>query len=336
MNQSVTFPVNVTEVKTNSLTLWKKRLGALLLLQALLVVGMFAWHQGSQPQAEAQPLLTTNLDEIDKLVISDTNTTVTLQKVNGAWQLPDLQQLPVDTQKLTDLFDKLKGTRLTWPVATTASSHERFDVSDKKFQRRIELYKSDKETDELLLGTSPGFRKVHLRRDGADEVYAVQLNSFEFAVAANDWLKKDLLAVANPQAIIAAGYSLQKKGDNWEFTGTSEKTDNTKVVELGNAFNSLQVTEVAGNLPDGEKHHFTVRGSNGEYQYEFVKADNNYFVKRNDKPQVFKLSQHEYERIVKPTRADLITKADAVGNNQDPLNNIASQALQGVLETKPD
>jgi hypothetical protein len=164
----------------------------------------------------------------------------------------------------------------------------------------------------------------------------VQLNSFEFAVAANDWLKKDLLAVANPQSIIAASYSLQKNGDNWEFTGASEKTDNTKVVELSNAFNSLQVTDIAHNLPEGEKHRFTVRGNNSEYQYEFVKADNNYFVKRNDKPQVFQLSQYEYERIVKPTRADLIAKADAAGNSQDPLNNIANQALQGVLETKPD
>ena len=336
MNQSVTFPMNATGVKTNSLTIWKKRLGAMLLLQALLVVGIFAWHQSNQPQAEARPLLTTGLDEIDKLVISDTNTTVTLQKVNGTWQLPDLQQLPMDTQKLTDLFDKLKGTRLTWPVATTASSHERFEVSDKKFQRRIELYKGDKKTEGLLLGTSPGFKKVHLRRQGADEVYAVQLNSFEFAVAANDWLKKDLLAVANPQAIIATSYSLQKKGDNWEFTGASEEADNTRVVELGNAFNSLQVTEVASNLPEGEKHRFTVRGNNGEYQYEFVKADNNYFVKRNDKPQVFKLSQYEYERIVKPTKADLIAKADTAENSRDPLNNIANQALQGVLETKPD
>lgn len=336
MNQSVTFPVNVTEVKTHSLAMWKKRLGALLLLQVLLAVGIFAWHQGRQPQEQARPLLSTNVDEMDKLVISDTNSTVTLQKVNGAWQLPDLQQLPMDTQKLTDLFDKLKGTRLTWPVATTASSHERFDVGDKKFQRRIELYKGDKETDELLLGTSPGFKKVHLRRQGADEVYAVQLNSFEFAVAANDWLKKDLLAVANPQSIIAASYSLQKNGDNWEFTGVSEKTDNTKVVELSNAFNSLQVTDVANNLPEGEKHRFTVRGNNGEYQYEFVKADGKYFVKRNDMPPVFQLSQYEYERIVKPTRADLIAKTDAAGNNRDALNNIANQALQGVLETKPD
>ncbi len=336
MNQSVTFPVNVTEVKANSLQVWKKRLIALLLLQVLLVAGIFAWHHSNQPEAEAQPLLAVNADEVDKLVISDANSTVTLQKAKGVWQLPGMQQLPADNQKLTDLFDKLKGTRLTWPVATTPASHERFEVSDKKFQRRIEIYKGDKKTDELLLGTSPGFKKVHLRRQGADEVFAVQLNSFEFAVAANDWLKKDLLAVADPQSITAASYSLHKKGDNWEFTEGSEKADSTKVEELRNAFNSLQITEVASNLPEGEKHSFTVKGSNGEYQYEFVKADNNYFVKRNDKPQVFKLSQYEYERIVKPTRAELTAKAGTAEQSADPLNNIANQALQGVLEKKPD
>jgi len=59
------------------------------------------------------------------------------------------------------LIDKLEGAEAAWPVATSESSAERFEVSDAKFQRRIRFFADDAVVTELFLGTSPGFRRVH-------------------------------------------------------------------------------------------------------------------------------------------------------------------------------
>lgn len=333
MNQWVNFPksaveISDTDLKQSPLNKLQQRLIILLFVQLLLVVGIFAWNQNQQSVPDAQPLLLATDLEADKIVIRDANASVTLQKVNGLWQLPDLKQLPVDEQKLRDLLDKLKGTKLTWPVTTSATSHERFDVSEKKFQRHVEFYKGDQKAVDLFLGTSPGFKKIHLRKQGDDSVYAVQLNSFEFATGNNDWLKKDLLAFKDAQQITATDFSLRKNNHTWEFVNSSDKVDSVKANELANAFANLQIMELANEMPAGDKKIFTLNP--GGYRYEFVSANNNYFVTRSDNSSVFKLSQFEYDKIVKPTKLDLTTKADTT-TNTDPINSVIQQATQGLF-----
>lgn len=331
MNQWVNFPKSAvelaeTEITQSPLKKFQRQLTILLFVQLLLVLGIFVWNQNGLSVPDAQPLLSSTDLESDKIVIRDANSTVTLQKVNGLWQLPDLKQLPVDEQKLNDLMDKLKGTKLTWPVTTSSTSHERFDVSEKKFQRRVEFFKGDQKAVDLLLGTSPGFKKIHLRKQGDDSVYAVQLTSFDFSTSNNDWLKKDLLAFKDAQQITAADFALRKMNGNWEFVNGSERVDVVKVNELANAFANLQIIELASEMPAGDKKTFTLNP--GGYRYDLVSANNSFFVTRSDNNSVFKLSQSEYDKIVKPTKSDLTAKDDAATN---PINSLIEQATQGLL-----
>ncbi|WP_193747485.1 DUF4340 domain-containing protein [Cellvibrio sp. OA-2007] len=330
MNQSVTIDLTQAQeqklASASPLNLWQKRLTILLFIQMLLVIGLFAYHQNSRVQVNAQSLLTVGMANIDRVVIQDANNKVTLQKVAGQWQLPEQQQLPVDKQKLDDILQKLEGTKLTWPVTTTASSHERFEVSDSKFQRHIKLFQGDNKKAELWLGTSPGFKKIHLRRAGEDQVYAVELTSFEFATEAKDWLQKDLLAVKDITTIKSADYALQKTADSWNFVSanqdeTTEKVDANKVAELVSGLNNLQIQEVATQAPHGETTSVTVKSAAGEFQFEFVKTENEYFVKRSDQDNYFKLSQYEFERVANVTRASLLA-SEAVSNNTktDPVS----------------
>lgn len=344
MNQSVNFSQAVAASHTvagqaqltagaSPLLYWRKKLSLLLVVQILLVIAVFAWQQNSKPQREAQPLLMASVEDADKIIIRDATSSVTLQKANGTWQLPDLQNLPLDAQKLNELLDKLKGVKLTWPVATSSNSHERFEVGDSKFQRQIEWYQGDKKLEGFLLGSSPGFKKIHLRKQGDDSVYTVQLNSFEFATGNNDWLKKDLLALKEVQQIAGGDYSVQKNGDTWGFVAGQEKLDMAKVSDLVNAFSSLQVMELATEFPQGEKQAFNLKAAGIDYQFEFVTANNSYFVKRSDMAHAFKLSQYEYERIVKPAKADLIAKEQGSNAAADPINHAVDQATKGLLNS---
>jgi len=336
MNQSVTIDVANAQEQTQGLEavsplkIWQRRLTILFIAQVLLILGVFAYQQNSRVQVDAQPLLAIKPADIDKVIIQDASNKVTLQKTGSQWQLPDLHQLPVDKQKLDEVLQKLDGTKLTWPVTTTASSHERFEVTGSKFQRRVELFQGDTKKADLWLGTTPGFKKIHLRREGEDQVYAVELTAFEFATASNDWLQSDLLAVKDVNSIKAADYELQKTGDNWNFVAASqsvnaEKVDATKATELVNAFSNLQVQEVVSQVPQGEITKISAKSAAGEFNYEFTKAGSDYFVKRSDRDVTFKLSQVEFERIANVKKASLLaSESTSINAAAHPVSDMTS------------
>ena len=302
---------------------WPRYLAVLLIVQLLLAMGIYAYQRNAQPQIEAQPLLGFALEDADKLIISDANQQVTLQKNNGSWQLPELQQLPVDATKLNSLLDKIKGTKLTWPMTNTASSHERFEVADDKFQRRVQIIQGDKTQAEILLGSSPGFKKVHLRRAGEEPVYAVELSSFEFATSSKDWLDKNLLAAKEPTKIQGPDYVLQKEGDAWRFANEAENSvDTNKAKALVDAMANLMVQEPASSTPSGDTVSIKLSDTQGDWQYDFVKAGDDYFVKRSDRDSFFKISQYDYERIAGVGKSGLTAAAQAqTGSSETPPSN---------------
>ena len=293
-------------------------LAGILAAQVVLAGGLFFYKEQSTPQATSEPLLSFETAAIDKLVIADADNHVTLQKSGDQWQLPELHALPVVDKKVPELLDKLRATKVSWPVTTTTSSHARFELTDDNFQRRVELFAGDKKVGEVLLGTSPGFRKVHVRRPGEDDVYSVSLNTFDMPVADTEWLDKTLLSAKDLKQIKGPDYTLQKTDDQWSFAGEANdatdaeslKVDTQKAQELANALSNLRIIDVAEQQPEGEPVVITVNTGTGERQYEFLKSDDKYFVKRDDQEQAFTVSQFDYDRITQIRQPQLALKAE--------------------------
>ncbi|HSC66118.1 MAG TPA: DUF4340 domain-containing protein [Cellvibrio sp.] len=341
MNQSVTIDVsNATSVSFSSpAKIWQRRLTMTLVVQLLIIVGIFAYKKSTQLNVVAQPLLGTAVSEVERIVIRDLNSSVALQKTASGWQLPELQQLPADQQKLDGILQKLEGTKLTWPVTTTPASHERFEVTDNKFQRRIEFFTAGEKKADIFLGSSSGFKKVHLRKEGDDNVYIAELTTFEFATNPTEWLQKNLLAVRDPAMIKGADYHLKKNGQQWSFvvpTGViSEEIAAEELNQLTNAIANLQIQAIAEQNPEsGERKTILVASAAGEFTYEFVKSGDGFFVRRSDNNRYFKISQYEYERIVNVSKATLVeTKSDSAGvksSGSDPLTDLTS--LNNLLQ----
>ncbi len=293
-------------------------LAGLLAVQVVLAGGLFWYKEQAIPEATNEPLLSFEPAAINKLVIADADSSVTLQKSGDQWQLPGLHNLPGVDQKVPELLNKLKEAKVRWPVATTESSRERFEVDEKKFQRRVEVFAGDKKMGEVLLGTSPGFRKVHVRRPDDNEIYAVNLNTFDMPVADTEWLDKTLLGAKDLKNIKGPDYELQKTDDQWNLAGSATeaidaenvKVDAQKAQELANALSNLRIVDVAEKQPEGEPVVITVSTGAGEMQYEFLKAEDGYFVKRSDQSQVFTLSQFDYDRITQIRQPQLAVKVD--------------------------
>jgi len=133
--------------------------------------------------------------------------------------LPDYYQFSADQNKVEQALNKLVSTRSGWPVATTASSRERFEVSEDKYQSRITLASGDDTLEKLYFGTSPGFCQLHVSRDDKQEVYSVKLSSHDYPVVSNNWLDHALVRPdSDVTSLEGPDFVLNKQGDEWTIS----------------------------------------------------------------------------------------------------------------------
>jgi hypothetical protein len=250
----------------------------------------------------AEPLLDFATADVDRIVIDDNTNTATLERNNDGWQLGEPAMLPAERSRIEGLLASLESLQTTWPVVSSDAGRERFEVSEDKFQRRLQLYDGDELLGEYFFGTSPGFRRTHARRADDAEVYALAFNNFDLPADANDWLAKDLLSVAMPIHIAGPDFGISKENDMWQLDaagGADEAGEiNASVAdELVSAFSSLRVLRAETAMPEGERVSFSVAAADGEWRYEFTSANSKYYVKRSDRDHAFTISQTDYERI---------------------------------------
>ncbi|MGY6275453.1 DUF4340 domain-containing protein [Methylomonas sp. MgM2] len=323
------------------MTKFQTWLSGLLLAQLLLAaVLFFSQQQGRQPKPEA--LLGFIPEQADKLIVSDAKQSVTLTKPGDNWIIPKLKQLPADAGKLNALLNRLKNLQAGWPVATTQSSHKRFEVAEDKFQRRLQFYQGDKPAGELYIGTSPGFKKSHVREPGDDNVYAVNVSSFEWPAKNDDWLDKSLLAAKDIDQIKGPDYVLQKKDDGWHFAAAEAATesddqskpqlDQVKAMELAMALAGLKVLAPVDQLPPGDNKTVTVdvSGPKDSWTYILVKAGDQYFVSRNDRDVLFSISQLDFDRIAGVDKAQLVLPAAAASGEESTKDTAKGSGNQGT------
>lgn len=292
-------------------------LSGFLALQLVLAAGLF-WreHRQQELQQQSEPLLALQREQLQRLEISAGDDSVALQKNAGEWQLPELHNLPVDAAKLDGLVDKLVEMRSGWPVATSDSARERFEVSEEKFQKRLRMYSDGEVAAEFFIGTSPGFRKVHLRRAGDDAIYAAELNSYEMPVEGEDWLDKKLLAAGDLESINGPDYQLRKVDGEWQFAAGEGGLDADKARELANALSGLRIQKPVGEKPEAEPLAIQVAAGGGEFGYQFLHSGDKYFVRRSDREQLFELSRYDYERIADLRRPQLVLQPKEEGERQ--------------------
>jgi len=236
-------------------------LAAVFIVQLVLAVGI---EIGDRPPAAADintVLLDVDQKQINRIVLDDGKSgKVTLSKVDGHWQLPDYYKLPASQPNVERMLTSLATTKSGWPVATTTAGIKRFEVGDDHYQTRITLANDDKTLETLYLGTSPGFRQLHLRRDDEDKVYTVKLNSYDFPLKGKDWFDKALL---QPQADIAElqgpDFTVDKQGDEWKLAGDAEQVQKAEIDKLVNAVSHLDVQYAADTKASDKSYALTIK-----------------------------------------------------------------------------
>ena len=246
-----------------------------LLLVQILLVGLVSL--GSGGGQGGGPFLTFEADAVTAMSIGGAEgERVSLSRSDDGWRVAGL---PADQTKIQGVIDSLLEGSVTWPVATSASSQERFEVTSDKFQRRLTFSAGEDPLAELYLGSSPGFRRIHARSGDSDDVFSIDFAVHEVPVNPDDWLDKKLLHADGVSAVALDGsWRLEKADDAWLLDGKAtddeavrrlvERIEGLTVLGLyggdGSGLGetrSLEITDEAGN------HRLTLRRDEVEDEY---------------------------------------------------------------------
>jgi hypothetical protein len=297
-------------------------LGLVLALQLLLTAAVF-WPRENPAENDAlAALISLAPEEIDRIIISSGEDSLLLRREGGRWIMPDYHRLPVQQGRLERLRVDLPDLARGWPVASSGSAAERFEVSPERFQRKIGFYRGEDNAGELFVGTSPGFRKVHVRPAGEDRVYAVEFNIFELPVAAGEWLDKSLLRLEEVSAVKGLDYAITREGEAW-VGDEGQQPSQEGVDMLVNGLTSLRVTDAAdiataSVLDEMEvPPTLTVTADGSRYEFRLYEIEDAYYIQRGDIPVYFSLGPFDYDRLNDVDAESLYARADAGEDNVD-------------------
>jgi hypothetical protein len=299
---------------------WISILGGLLAVQLIVAVAVNVSDQDYGAFEAKEKLLGFDKQKVNRLLIEDDKESVTLRKSAGQWVLPDADDFPAMQKSVDDLLDKLAGLEKGWPVATTSGASRRFRVADDDYEHRVTLYAGDEVAARLYIGTSPGFRKVHIRPEREDAVFVAELNAWEVDTQVDAWIDKGLLGLDDAevaQVDIAGKLSLKNQAGELQLVGLAEQetTNSEAARSLIDKLSKLRIEslksgeEAAKYTQQDPVLDISVALKDGRaLRYRFYKEENesNYLLKRSDMDSFFEIASYSVDPLRHASREKLV------------------------------
>jgi hypothetical protein len=303
---------------------WIMMLSGLLLAQLVLAVAVNLGGEDYGAFQAKEPLLVFDTQAVDGVRIETQDSSLLLRKQTDRWLLPEAGDFPADQQNVQGLLEKLAGLQKGWPVATTSSAVRRFQVADDAYQTRISLMAEDDVLQQLYIGTSPGFRKVHVRPAQAEAVFSVAFNTWEASAKADEWIDKQILALEQDAVtrIELADVLLQRQEQALQVAQLTdrEQTNQEAVTNLLTKLTGLRVQSLLGSeakpayRQDAPVLEVKLARQEGEpLTYRFSKPEQGdyYVLKRSDLDYYFEIPEFSVEPILQAKREKLVLSESA-------------------------
>lgn len=285
-----------------------------------------------------EPMLALDAGVIESIEIQSKADSIKLVKQDDKWVIDAESAYLADTGRIDSLLSTLVNLQTGLPVASSQNAREQLQVADERYQRRITLDGKAMESTSLLLGTSPGLRKAHLRREDRDEIYSVSLPVSDVPITTDSWLDKTQLAFNDITAIRSDVLSLQRsgEGDNmvWNAIQPTSQDQPLDTVKLDSVLQTMHNLRVIGLVQppadsgsSGELNeitNITVETTDGETTVTLSGANEQLTVARSDRNGVFELSSAQYEQLIALASEDGWFLATEVNSEQGNVEQSAS------------
>ncbi len=201
----------------------------LLVAQVALIAYMYRPDRTGGPPA-VQFFKGVTADQVAGVAITDGKQSLSLKKEGKGWRISTEPTYPAEAKKVEALVKKLLALNSSRLVARTDASHGRLKVAKDGYLRKLTLTMADGKSRELLLGTSPNYKTIHVRAADADNVYLVKdLSDWEVSAVPDEWWDTNYVNV-NPADLksltLSNGHGrieLSRDGGNrWQAAGVPE------------------------------------------------------------------------------------------------------------------
>ena len=300
-------------------------LAAILVVQVLLSIFLFWPRQSGAGEGELIfPDLTA--DQIVAVTITDADqNTITLRQVAGKWVLPDVDDYPLQTDKVTAFLEKILALDTGRLVTRTESSQKQLQVASDDFQRRIQLETAGGDLYIVYLGSSPRYGATHFRLGGQSETYLTdEVTTWDANTAANAWIDvaytniplTDLTRVTLENA--QGTFVFIKEGENWTMEGLEEGETlaETRVTATIRQASALNMTTPLGKMEqpeygmDAPQAVVTLETSDGRTVTVTVGAKgadgSSYIVSSSESPYYVQVAEFSVQNLVQNGRNDFI------------------------------
>lgn len=283
---------------------WVNTLLLLLVSQCALVAAIYWPAQNPGPLQQTELTLASfDPGMVDEIRIGDEfDNEVALIRSGEQWLLSYLEGLPADRTRVEQLLQAMSGDSSDWPVAHSSAARQRFQVADYYYQRRVTLLEKGKSLATIYLGTSPGFRKVHVRNENRDEIYSIAFNAFDAPAVSSAWLEPDLLQIRTPLRIDADSYSLHFENGTW-LSGTGGTPDARELEALITVLRNLQVDGVADfdmqrELSIAEATlELEITSLTGKVRFELFSQDGQHYIHSSKHSLFFKIGAYDFDQL---------------------------------------
>jgi hypothetical protein len=129
-------------------------------------------------------------------VTDDQGGSIALAKDGDEFVLPDAGDYPARAAPVEELVAALQELDTRTLVAQTATSHDRLQVAEDEFVRRVVFETAEGTEGILYLGSAPRYSATHVRVAGQDQVYLTdELTSWQVAATPSGWVDTGYLRV---------------------------------------------------------------------------------------------------------------------------------------------
>ncbi|NJK88032.1 MAG: DUF4340 domain-containing protein [Myxococcales bacterium] len=312
-------------------------------LQTVVLVGM-SMSGGDQNLRVRSVTVLENFDaeKATKLEIwgppGEKQESIVLERTGNSWGISSADGFPTKEDAVEDVLEKLEDLRSNNVVLKSGRYHDKLEVSDEKYVRRVKVT-AGSESHELFLGTSPAFKTTHLRVAGNDDVYLVQdFAASDLSERSWNWVDRayvdvpedELWAVELSNAQGSFRLERDPVSDTWAVLGTTSDVDASKVDEILRKARTINLeapvgktvepshgldtpsamltmvvgtSTIAGHAPPSTTTKVVRIGSE-------VGGESRYYVKADDQPYVVEVASWAVKPLVEQTKDDLLPGKD--------------------------
>jgi hypothetical protein len=240
-------------------------LGGLLLLQVVLILvfrSPLAGVGAATPPHALLPALEAVTATRIELEGGDGKEKVTLRRTTAGWEVAEAGGFPADGTKVENLLADLKQLKVQRPVVSSDRHHESFKVREEDHEGRVRIYgDGESPAADLILGSSPNYRTLHVRKADEDAVYEVRdLASYDVRAAASAWIDKVLVSVDRERVVglrvanASGSFELAKRDGSWSVVAPAGRADRAldpqKIDGLLQVASSIRLADAAGPLDE--------------------------------------------------------------------------------------